>query len=170
MADVAFLVIIFFWVATSIPAQKGIPMTLPKIVKKDYTIFCHYRNYSLMRVLVNSQNQVLMNCEEIVFAEIKEKVVAYINSADKIERINQSRAVISLKGDRGTNFASYLLVLDQIKAAYTSVRAKELGWSEEKMLHFLQNKENATQEKIIAYNKAVFLYPEVISEAELTEQ
>jgi hypothetical protein len=50
-----------------------------------------------------------------------------------------------------------------------SVRAKELGWSEEKMLHFLENKENATQEEIKMYNNVVFLYPEVISEADPTE-
>ncbi len=174
MADVAFLMVIFFWVATSIPMQKGIPMTLPRIDNAPKGIYCGPR-YT-RDIFINSQNQILMNCEEIVFAEVKENVVAYINSADKNERTNdknertnQNRAVISLKGDRGTNYGSYLLVLDQIKAAYMSVRAKELGWSEEKMLHFLENEGNATQEEIKKYNNVVFLYPEVISEAEPTE-
>ncbi len=172
MADVAFLVIIFFWVATSIPTQKGIPMTLPRIIKRDYVIFCHDRVYNpngLMRVLINSQNRILMRDEEILLSEVKENIVKFISGADKNESSKQSKGVISLKGDRGTNYADYLLVLDQIKAAYTSVRAKELGWSEEKMLHFLENKENATQEEIKMYNNVVFLYPEVISEADPME-
>ncbi len=169
MADVAFLVVIFFWVATSIPAQKGITMTLPSISKQPALRGCHYRYPSnIMRILVNSQNQILMRDEEIALTEIKEKIIRFINGADKNLQ-ERSKGIISLKGDRGTNFASYLSVLDQIKAAYTSVRAKELGWSEEKMLHFLENKENATQEEIKAYNNAVFLYPEVISEADPTE-
>ncbi len=167
MADVAFLVVIFFWVATSIPAQKGIPMTLPKGCAWENTVYCgiRYTNY----ILINSQNQILMNGEEIPLSEVKDNILKFINNADKNESSKQSKGVISLKGDRGTNYASYLLVLDQIKAAYTSVRAKELGWSEEKMLHFLENKENATQEEIKMYNNVVFLYPEVISEADPTE-
>lgn len=168
MADVAFLVIIFFWVATSIPTQKGVPMTLPRIDNAPRGGCCKCV-INIMRVLVNSQNQILLNEEEAALTEIKEKTIKFINGADKNESSKQSKGIISLKGDRGTNFASYLLVLDQIKAAYTSVRAKELGWSEEKMLHFLENKENATQEEIKMYNNVVFLYPEVISEADPTE-
>jgi biopolymer transport protein ExbD len=167
MADVAFLVIIFFWVATSIPTQKGIPMTLPKGCVWVNEVYCGPKN--IMRILLNSQNQVLIDGEEMPLLEVKERVIKYAIDTEELEGRKSRYAFISLRGDRGTNFTSYLLVLDQIKAAYASVRAKELGWSEEKMLHFLENKENATQEEIKKYNNVVFLYPEVISEAEPTE-
>ena len=164
MTDVAFLVIIFFWVATSIPTEKGIAMTLPRgcYIIDRATNCCP--NYT-MRILVNSQNRILMSAEEISIPEIKEKTIKYIVDSDKNLR-GSSRAVFSLKGDRGVSFGVYMQVLDQVRAAYTSVRAKEIGWSEEKMLHFPANQENATQEEIIAYNKVVFLYPMVISEAD----
>ena len=166
MIDMAFLVIIFFWVATSIPTEKGVAMTLsryaPKIDKDIIRCGSRLTTY----ILVNSQNKILINYEEISILEIKEIAIRYILGSDKREINKQSRAVFSLKGNRGVSFGVYMQVLDQVKAAYTSVRAKEIGWSEEKMLHFPANQENATQEEIIAYNNVVFLYPMVISEAD----
>ena len=165
MIDVAFLVIIFFWVATSIPTEKGIAMTLPRGCNIDTRIGCGSSRLTTY-VLVNSQNKILVNDGEISISKIKEIAVRYILSSDKKESNKQSRAVFSLKGNRGVSFGVYMQVLDQVRAAYTSVRAKEIGWSEEKILHFPANQENATQEEIIAYNNVVFLYPMVISEAD----
>ena len=164
MTDVAFLAIIFFWVATSTPTEKGVAMTLPRGCYIDTRIGCGSSRLTTY-ILVNSQNKILMNYEETSIPEIKEKTIKYIVNSDKNLR-GSSRAVFSLKGDRGVSFGVYMQVLDQVKAAYTSVRAKEIGWSEEKMLHFPANQENATQEEIIAYNNVVFLYPMVISEAD----
>ena len=165
MTDVAFLVIIFFWVATSIPTEKGIAMTLPRYAPKIDKDIIRCGSRLTVYILVNSQNKILMNGEETSISKIKEKTIKYIVNSDKNLR-GSSRAVFSLKGDRGVSFGVYMQVLDQVKATYTSVRAKEIGWSEEKMLHFPANQENATQEEIIAYNKVVFLYPMVISEAD----
>ncbi len=85
MADVAFLVVIFFWVATSIPAEKRIVTTLPNLPKE---LIC-----------------------------------------------------------RGYSYIAYIQALDQIKAAYTSVRAKELGWSEEKSVAFSLKTKKMQQKK-----------------------
>ena len=79
----------------------------------------------------------------------------------------QCKGVVSLKGDRGTKYESYIHVLDQVKAGYTAVRARELKWTEEQVLNFKDADVSENTKKL--YNNIVFLYPVVISEADPTE-
>ncbi len=166
MADIAFLLLVFFLVATNFPSEKGIPSTLPRLsnAPPDPTI---KKPNNIMRILVNSQNKLLVDDQEIELGRLKELTVRFIDGADKSELNKQCKGVVSLKGDRGTTYESYIQVLDQVKAGYCAVRARELKWTEEQVLNFKDADVSENTKKL--YNNIVFLYPVVISEADPTE-
>jgi biopolymer transport protein ExbD len=166
MADIAFLLLVFFLVATNFPSEKGIPSTLPRLNQKESEVTVKRLPKNIMTILVNSQNQLLVREEEMKLGQLKEAVVRFIDGADKNEK-NQCKGVISLKGDRGTKYESYIQVLDQVKAGYTAVRARELKWTEEQVLNFKDTDVSENTKKL--YNNIIFLYPVVISEADPTE-
>ncbi len=166
MADIAFLLLVFFLVATNFPSEKGIPSTLPRLGGKDPKPV-DKAPQNIFRILVNSQNKLLVNDEELDITKLKERTVRFIDGADKNPANKQCKGVVSLKGDRGTKYESYIHVLDQVKAGYCAVRARELKWTEEQVLNFKDADVSENTKKL--YNNIVFLYPVVISEADPTE-
>ncbi len=165
MADIAFLLLVFFLVATNFPSEKGIPSVLPRLGGPK-TVQVDKAPQNIMTILVNSQNQLLVREEEMQLGQLKEAVIKFIDGADKNDK-KQCKGVVSLKGDRGTKYEAYIQVLDQVKAGYTAVRARELKWTEEQVLNFKDTDVSENTKKL--YNNIVFLYPVVISEADPTE-
>ncbi len=105
LADIVFLLLIFFLVTTSIDTEKGLDLVLPppgnteiKIPKKN-----------LANMLVNAQGQVLLDGKEINIREIARIIKERIAENDKL--------VISLKTDEDTDYQVYVKVLDQLKKA-----------------------------------------------------
>ena len=105
LADIVFLLLIFFLVTTSIDTEKGLDLVLPppgtteiKIPKKN-----------LANMLVNAQGQVLLDGKEINIRDIARIIKERIAENDKL--------VISLKTDEETDYQTYVKVLDQLKKA-----------------------------------------------------
>ena len=96
MADIAFLLLVFFLVATNFPSEKGIPSTLPRLTKGPIDIKPKLPQ-NIMRILVNSQNKLLVNDEELDITKLKEATVRFIDGADKNELNKQCKGVFSLK-------------------------------------------------------------------------
>ncbi len=128
MADIAFLLLVFFLVTTTIDVERGITVKLPEWSEEEpETVNLKQRN--VFSVLVNAQNQLLARGEIIHMSEIREKAKEFImnptNDPDLAEAPNA--AIISLKNDRGTSYKSYLEVYNELKAAYNEL------WNEESM-------------------------------------
>ncbi len=138
MADIAFLLLIFFLVTTSMGTDKGIARRLPPPIPPDQEqseIEINKRN--ILVVLVNSNNQLMVNNELIGVDRLKEKAKEFIanknNDIYMPERIVEeipffgtipvtSKHVISLQNDRGTQYQAYITVQNELMAAYRELR------------------------------------------------
>ncbi len=173
MADIAFLLLIFFLVTTTIANDKGIAMLLPpkpdpnqpppEVTKNDRNIF---------KILANSQDKLLVEDEPLsdVF-ELREMVKSFIlnfgspgeegvaiyNSlpssmkaySSQVRRTDYSddptEAVVSFKADRGTSYELYVQVLDQVNAAYNDVYGERIGLSAAEFLQL--DRDDPVQDK-----------------------
>ncbi len=117
MADIAFLLLIFFLVATVIDVDTGIGMTLPEITDAPPPPVSKDR---MAAVLINENNDVLLDGEPISLFQIKSTLKPRIVS--KIELPKKKKLIVSLKTDRKTVYNAYISALDQIKMAFFEVR------------------------------------------------
>ena len=117
MADIAFLLLIFFLVATVIDVDTGIGMTLPEITDEPPPPVSKDR---MAAVLINENNDVLLDGKPISLFQIKTTLKPRIVS--KIELPKKKKLIVSLKTDRKTVYNAYISALDQIKMAFFEVR------------------------------------------------
>ncbi|MEZ4910692.1 MAG: biopolymer transporter ExbD [Saprospiraceae bacterium] len=160
MADIAFLLLIFFLVTTTIAEDKGVLVKLPPWSDEaPPPLELHSRN--IYSVLVNANNQLLVRGEPMNIKDLKNNTKNFIANPQKMENMAEepTKALISIRNDRGTNYGTYLEVYNELKSAYNEL------YEEAAMKRFNKNFEDltATQQKEIRD-----AYPLVISEAEAT--
>ena len=192
MADIAFLLLIFFLVTTTIANDKGIAMRLPpkpdpnqpppEVSKNDRNIF---------KILANSQDRLLVEDEpweedpallkeeikmfllnfgdpgpegQDIYNSLPPKMKAYISANGKRPDSSQdpTEAVVSFKAQRGTSYKLYIETLDAINSAYNEVYGERVGISGEEFLAL--DKSDPVQEDL--YEKARAGIPRAISIAE----
>jgi len=126
MADIAFLLLIFFLVTTTIEVDKGILVKLPPWSDEEPDIQ-KLKDRNVFSVLVNAQNQLLVRGELTDIENLREKTKEFISNPTKRSDLaeNPKNAIISLKNDRGTAYETYLLTYNELKAAYNEL------WNEE---------------------------------------
>jgi len=105
MADIAFLLIVFFLVTTTMNQDKGIGMQLPpageskKIQKKN-----------ICNIWVNESGQILINLEdEVPLSRLRANIQQRLAANEKL--------IVSLKASEETPYESFISVLDEIKLA-----------------------------------------------------
>ena len=160
MADIAFLLLIFFLVTTTIAEDKGILVKLPPWSTEEPDVQ-KFKTRNVYSVLVNAQNKLLVRQQEMKVSELREKTKEFIANPMKREDLaeNPRRAIISLKNDRGTNYRTYLEVYNELQAAYNEL------WNEEALKRY-----NVPYDQLSNSGKRVIRndFPLVISEAEPT--
>lgn len=128
MADIAFLLLIFFMITTTIVNDKGISLLLPPERQETEIVPINERN--LFKIQVNSQDKLMVEGEprENTVA-LREEIKAFIlnngRSADLSE--SPSKAVVSIKTNRGTTQEMFIETLDEVKAAYYEIYAGRAG-------------------------------------------
>jgi biopolymer transport protein ExbD len=160
MADIAFLLLIFFLVTTTIAEDKGVLVKLPPWSNTPPDVQ-KMNTRNVYSVLVNAKNQLLVRGELMQIGNLKDNTKAFIwnpkKETDKAE--SPKRAIISLKNDRGTKYGTYLAVYNELKAAYNELRMEEAQRRFGKEYEFLdKDQQRAIRSDI----------PLVISEAEPT--
>lgn len=126
MADIAFLLLIFFLVTTTIDADRGVYMQLPpKLDENNPPPEINQRN--LLNVLVNESGQVLVDNEVTSIAQIRDIVKRHVTNMGREPTLSVSpdRAVTSFKTERGLSYENYINVLDEIKTAYNEIRNEQ---------------------------------------------
>ena len=126
MADIAFLLLIFFLVTTTIDQDKGIIHKLPAWSEEPPPDDVRINDKNLLEILVNANNQLLVEQEYMELDELKDIVIKHLDNRGKLPNFSESpqEAVISLKNDRGTNYGTYIEIQNSLKAAYAEVRDK----------------------------------------------
>ena len=123
MADIAFLLLIFFMVTTTINVDTGIGMVLPPPVDPGATP-PPIKKRNVLNILVNSAGQVLVNDEESSVSQIRELAKKHItnNGADQKLSETPDKALISVKVDKDTKYDTYIRVFDELNLAYFELR------------------------------------------------
>lgn len=164
MADIAFLLLIFFLVTTTIASDKGIMMQLPPDTNETPPIDIKQKN--IFKILVNSSDKLLVEDNPMSINDIKDECKKFLTNDGKNPKSSDSpqKAITSIKTDRGTTYSLYIEVLDEVKRAYHEVRAEHIGITLQQYLAIDRDDKESSMYK--RYLKAKKAYPMQISEAE----
>jgi len=134
MADIAFLLLIFFIVATTIDVDQGIPRKLPPASEITRVVINERNTFVL---LVNRNNELLVQNQKMNISDLKKSAKEFIENPyndehlpDKFEMnvpyigvISVTKNhIISLQNDRNTSYSAYISVQNELTAAYHELR------------------------------------------------
>jgi biopolymer transport protein ExbD len=127
MADIAFLLLIFFLVATTITSDKGLGLTLPPHQEQKQPLSINERN--LYKISINSRDEILAEGQSVSDLEqIQMDVAAFVqnNGADPKSSENPEKAIVSIQLNRGTTYKKFVDVLDAVQGAYHHIYASQV--------------------------------------------
>jgi len=160
MADIAFLLLIFFLVTTTIVNDQGIMVKLPPYIEiKIPPPPIPPRN--ILSVKINKENTLLVESEILDISQLKEATKNFILNPTRSEKLARSpkQAVVSLQNDRETSYNAYIEVYNELKAAYEEL------WNNRSLQRYGQDYDHLT---LKAQRDIRNQIPLVISEAEPT--
>ena len=180
MADIAFLLLIFFLVTTTMDTDTGLIRKLPEIPPADQPPPPKILQRNIFTVLVNQNDQLLVEDDYIQVTELRARAKEFIKSRAgdptmpefKMTEIPQlglvpvSKQIISLQNDAGTSYEMYIKVQNELVAAYNELRNEFAQQKFGKPYTELVQKSGSSdliKEKMKAVKK---FYPQRISEAE----
>ena len=122
MADIAFLLLIFFLVTTTIDVDTGIGMVLPPKLEDDVEP-PPVKERNMLKILVNETGQVLLEDKPSSTAMIRDEVIKHVTNmgADPNYSERPGVAVISIKTSSQTPYNAYIQVLDEVWMGYFSI-------------------------------------------------
>jgi biopolymer transport protein ExbD len=123
MADIAFLLLVFFLVTTEIDIDEGINVVLPPW-SDEPPPDVKQNNRNTLAVLVNSRNELLVEEERFEIDELRDYTKRFImnNGRDPEMSDSPQKAIVSFKGDVGTNYETYIQVYNELRGAYNELR------------------------------------------------
>lgn len=139
MADIAFLLLIFFLVTTSIETDSGLDRKLPP---KETTPPPPVPRRNILPILLNGQDQVMVDGEIIDIHELKDIAIAFLDNGGATSESekycnycqgernpkssdNPDKAIVSLMSNRETTYGVYIAVQNELVAAYNHLRNRE---------------------------------------------
>jgi biopolymer transport protein ExbD len=201
MADIAFLLLIFFLVTTQIATNKGLTLLLPPKQEDDEPIEVKQQQRNIFKIQVNSLDRLLVEDEPLDdVSKIGDMVYDFIinfGNPDNVKRGSEkvtdretfesfppamknyilsslsskessdgpSKAIVSLKADRGSSYAIFIDILDQLNAAYNKVYGERVGLTAEEFRKLNRN----DPRDLDLYERARSGIPKAISIAEPTK-
>lgn len=128
MADIAFLLLIFFLVTTTIQTNKGLSTTLPP--HSDDPIKSELNDRNVYKIHINSLNNILV--EDAPFSsyfKLKSDVREFIlnNGKDPLLSDSPQDAVVSLHMNRGTHYKRFIEVMDAVQGVYYEIYSERVG-------------------------------------------
>ncbi len=140
MADIAFLLLIFFLVTTTIETDAGLDRMLPPIEPPDIDVVIKQKN--IFTVSINKYGQLLVEEELLNLEDLRDAAIAFLDNGgapagspeycnycqgkrDASSSDNPQKAIISLKNDRETAYKTYITVQNELVGAYNDLRNRE---------------------------------------------
>ncbi|MDQ3191982.1 MAG: biopolymer transporter ExbD [Bacteroidota bacterium] len=174
MADIAFLLLIFFLVTTTMDVDSGLQRMLPP-PPEEVEDQPEIKKRNVFVVLVNSNDQLFVKGEPGDIKSLRRDAKEFIDNPGRKENLPEkefkevpffgnyavSKQVISLQNDRGTSYEIYIQVQNELAAAYNELRNElamsQFGKSYDDLV-LLKDEERVSAIRMI--------YPQRISEAE----
>jgi len=180
MADIAFLLLIFFLVTTTMDTDTGLIRRLPPPPDPDRIDEFDVKKRNVFEVLVNANNQILAKGDYIQVTELRAKVKDFIKSdpnnptlpefkEEEIEGLGLfpvSKQIISLQNDNGTSYDMYIKVQNELVGAYNELRNEFAQQKFGKTYQELQQQAGASEKAERQLDAVKKVYPQRISEAE----
>ncbi len=189
MADIAFLLLIFFIVATTMDVDTGITRLLPPIPDKEQEeTEIKVKERNVLVVLINREDQLMVEGEVISVDQLKEKTKEFFTNPNDDPELPEkepltvnfpagqsqkfpngnveilvSKGVVSLQNDRSTTYGKYLVVQNEIVAAVNELRNQYAMENFGRKYDNLDSKKSTDQAIIDGIND---IYKMNISEAE----
>ena len=140
MADIAFLLLIFFLVTTTIETDAGLDRMLPPMEPPDEDVVIKQKN--IFTVNINKSGQLLVEEELMDIKKLRDAAKAFLDNGgspsgtpeycnyckgkrDPNSSDNPGKAIISLKNDRETEYSTYITVQNELVGAYNDLRNRE---------------------------------------------
>lgn len=137
MADISFLLLIFWLTTTTMNADKGLQRRLPPMPEESQSqedVKINRRN--IIQVKINSNDRILAGGQILDITQVKEKIVEFITNPANLETMPEkelkdiegfgeyavSKGVVSLQNDRGTSYDAYLRVQNELAKAFNEIR------------------------------------------------
>ena len=196
MADIAFLLLIFFLVTTTMDVDSGISRKLSEKPPLDYKPPI-IKMKNILEININRNDQLLVEDEVMELEDIKQTTIEFLDNGGGIGKTvddvvgspcdycngkksesssdHPNKAIISVQSDRGTSYGMYITVQNELLSAYTELRniyaktrvtGKYAGRTYEELL-LLDTKDNDELKAVI--NEIKDAYPQIISDAEPTK-
>jgi biopolymer transport protein ExbD len=146
-ADLAFLLLLFFLVSTTIDVDTGIGLTLPEYVPPEEQVKVEVSKDRLVNLLINEAGDILLDNQVVSVTQILPRIKPRIE--EKIELPAAKKLIVSVKTDANTSYNLYILALDQVKEAYFEVREEYAlkKWGK-KVIDLNEEQLNEVKEKI----------------------
>ena len=189
MADIAFLLLIFFLVTTTIETDSGLNRKLPPL--EDQVDPPITREKNIFTVLVSKNDQLLVEEKLANIEDLRALAIDFLDNGggvgdescnycqgdrDETSSDNPDKAIISLKNDRETSYKVYIAVQNELVAAYNDLRNREferlfpnLGLnfvSAQKQYDDPRTNANTALELKPKIDQVKAMYPQKLSEAE----
>lgn len=189
MADIAFLLLIFFLVTTTIETDSGINRKLPPM--EDVVDPPIIRQRNIFTVVVNKNNMILVEEKLMDLSDVRRAAVKFLDNGggigeeacdyckgekDRSSSDNPDKAIISLKNDRETDYKVYISVQNELVAAYNVLRNREfLALYPNERMSFVEADKKYSDPRTSIKVKAALkpklsvlkkMYPQKLSEAE----
>lgn len=135
MADIAFLLLIFFLVTTTIETDAGLDRMLPPMEPPEEDVVIKQKN--IFTVNINKNGQLLVEDELMDLKNLRKAATDFLENGadgsctycqgrkDPASSDNPSKAIISLKNDRETKYSTYITVQNELVGAYNDLRNRE---------------------------------------------
>ena len=187
MADIAFLLLIFFLVTTTIETDAGLDRMLPPAEPpEDIDVVIKQKN--IFTVNINRNGQLLVEEEILDIKNLRNAAIAFLDNGgdgtcsyckgrkDATSSDNPEKAIISLKNDRETKYSTYITVQNELVGAYNDLRNREaqrlFGTDFTEMENKFLNPETPSAERDELKPKVKRiqeLFPQKLSEAETSK-
>jgi len=171
-ADIAFLLLIFFLVTTTMNVDTGLARKLPPMVQGDApSTDNQIKERNVFVVLINANDQLMVEGKPMDVSKLRVEAKEFIANPSNKENLPEkamkdipffgqmdvSKGIISLQNDRGTSYEMYIKVQNELAAAYNELR-NELA----------QRKFGKKYDDLITEQSDAIadIYPQIISEAE----
>jgi biopolymer transport protein ExbD len=135
MADIAFLLLIFFLVTTTIETDAGLDRMLPPMEPPEDNVVIKQKN--IFTVNINKNGQLLVEEELLDLKSLRKAAMDFLDNGgdgscnyckgarDESSSDNPTKAIISLKNDRETQYSTYITVQNELVGAYNELRNRE---------------------------------------------